>query len=104
VARNSERTAAQWSMNTQFSYSFAFGRTPSSLPPGVTVIAGGGVPVVTTFDQGPRYRMQVFLSVQNLTNRANYAGYIGTQTSPFFGQPTTVFGTRKVDFGVNLGF
>ena len=104
VTRNTERGAAQWSVNTQFNYSFAFGRTPSSSPPGVTVIAGGGVPTIQTFDPGPRYRLQVFLGVQNLTNRSNYAGYIGTLTSPFFGQPTTVLGTRKVDFGINLGF
>jgi hypothetical protein len=25
-------------------------------------------------------------------------------TSPFLGQPTTVSGMRKIDFGINFGF
>jgi hypothetical protein len=75
------------------------------LPPGVTVIAGGGVPTVQNFAQdNARYRLQLFVQVQNLTNRANYAGYSGTLTSPFFGRPTAVNGTRKVDVGMNLTF
>jgi hypothetical protein len=104
VGRNTERAAAQWAINTFVAYGFAFGRTPSTLPPGVTVIAGGGVPSVQTFDQGPRYRLQFFVQAQNLTNHPNYVAYSGTLTSPFFGRPTTVNGTRKVDAGINLSF
>jgi carboxypeptidase family protein len=100
VGRNTERSAAQWTINTFAAYSFAFGRTPSTLPPGVTVIAGN----VQTFDQGPRFRLQFFVQAQNLMNRPNYIGYSGTLTSPFFGRPTTVSGTRKVDAGINVSF
>ena len=71
----------------------------------MTVIAGGGVPTIQNFAQDPtRYRLQMFVQVQNLTNRANYVGYSGTLTSPFFGQPTAVNSTRKVDVGLNLNF
>ena len=60
---------------------------------------------VRTFDQGnARYRLQVFISADNLTNHANYLGYSGVTTSPFFGQPTTVTGMRKIDAGINLSF
>jgi hypothetical protein len=51
-----------------------------------------------------RYRLQFFVQAQNLTNEANYLGYSGTFTSPFFGKPTTVSGMRKIDFGINFGF
>lgn len=40
----------------------------------------------------------------NLTNHANYSGFSGTMTSPFFGRPTTVLGTRKIDIGMNFSF
>jgi hypothetical protein len=103
VGRNTERGAAHWSINTLVGYSFAFGPRPAA-PPGVAVIAAGGVPTVQTFDFGPRYRIQFFIGVQNLTNHPNYQNYIGTLTSPFFGQATSVLGTRKVDFGFNFGF
>jgi hypothetical protein len=69
------------------------------------VFGGGGAAQVRTFDQGnKRYRMQLFVSAQNLTNQRNYAGYSGTLTSPFFGRPTTVSGMRKIDVGVSFQF
>jgi hypothetical protein len=105
VGRNSERAAWQWTINPAVGYSWAFGRRPTVLPPGISVITGGGVPTVQTFAQDTaRYRLQLVLQIQNATNRANYAGYSGTLTSPFFGRPTAVTGTRKVDLGMNLSF
>jgi hypothetical protein len=60
---------------------------------------------VRTFDQGTaRYRLQVYVAAQNLTNQRNYLGYSGTLTSPFFGRPTAVSGMRKIDAGVGLQF
>ena len=50
------------------------------------------------------YRLQFFVQVQNLTNRYNYTGYSGNQTSPFFGRPTSVANPRKIDMGVSLSF
>ena len=104
VGRNTERAAAQWSINTFFAYMIALGTRGPSGPPITTVIAGGGVPTVQTFEQPPRYVVQFFVQAQNLTNHANYTGHSGTMTSPFFGRPTTVTGTRKVDAGVNISF
>lgn len=48
--------------------------------------------------------IQVVTIFQSLTNQANYLGYSGTLTSPFFGRPTPVSGIRKVDAGVSLTF
>ena len=104
VGRNTLRADGQTTLNLAVTYQFAFGRT-APLPPGIGVFGGGGAAQVRTFDQGnARYRLQVFVSAQNLTNQANYLGYSGTQTSPFFGRPTTVSGMRKIDAGINLSF
>jgi hypothetical protein len=80
------RTAPQRTLNGRFTYSI-----PLSGPPPAT---GGAA----------RYRLGVFVSFINLTNRANYGGYSGIQTSPFFRQPTMVLNPRKVDMGVNIAF
>jgi len=106
VGRNTERGAAQWSINPAVAYTVLFGRRVTSLPPGIAVIGNGaGAPTVQTVDQsGARYRLQFIVQAQNITNHPNYGGYSGTLTSPFFGRATNVIGTRKVDFGVQLSF
>jgi hypothetical protein len=103
IGRNTQRAASHWTVNTLIGYGFAFGR-PAGGPPGIAVIAGGTAPVVQSVDMGARYRLQFFVQTQNLTNRANYIGYSGTMTSPFFGAPTSVAGTRKVETGFNFSF
>jgi hypothetical protein len=104
VARNSLRASGQTNIFMMLGYVFAFGKT-AALPPGVGVFGGGGAAQVRTFDQGTaRYRLQLFVQVQNLTNEKNYVGYSGTMTSPFFGRATSVSGMRKVDVGMTLAF
>jgi hypothetical protein len=103
VGRNTERAAAQWTVNMFAGYAIALGR-PVSGPPGVTVIAGGGGASVQNFQQPPRYVIQLYVQAQNLTNHPNYVGYSGMLTSPFYGQPTGVGATRKVDVGINFMF
>jgi hypothetical protein len=104
VGRNSARASGQTVLFMFAAYQFAFGTT-AALPPGIGVFGGGGAAQVRTFDQGnKRYRMQLFVQAQNLTNQRNYAGYSGTMTSPFFGKPTTVSGMRKIDVGLSLQF
>jgi hypothetical protein len=51
-----------------------------------------------------RYRLVFTLSVNNLTNRSNFSGFSGIQTSPFFLTPTSVVNPRKVDLGVSVRF
>ena len=48
--------------------------------------------------------MNFTVQALNLTNHANYTGYIGTRTSTLFGQPTTVNNMRKIEFLVNFQF
>jgi hypothetical protein len=104
VGRNTLRASGQTTINANFGYVFAFGRTAGQ-PPVVGVFGGGASTQVRTFDPGTaRYRLQLFMNVQNLTNERNYVGYSGTLTSPFFGKPTAVAGMRKIDFGIGLNF
>src|SRR5207302_506548 len=51
-----------------------------------------------------RYHLNFTVQALNLTNHANYTGFIGTLTSPFFGKPTTVNNMRKIEFLVNFQF
>ncbi len=103
VGRNSERGADHWSINGMIGYVFAFGKAGGA-PPGIAVIGGGGAPVVQSVDLGPRYRLQFFVQSQNVTNHANYIAYSGTMNSVFFGRPTSVAPTRKVEAGMNFSF
>jgi hypothetical protein len=104
VARNTLRASGQLTVNMMAGYMFSFGhRAP--LPPGIGVFGAGAATQVRTIDQGTaRYRLQLFVQAQNLTNERNYVGYSGTRTSPFFGKPTAVSGMRKIDTGINLSF
>ena len=51
-----------------------------------------------------RYRMVLFVNVNNLTNRSNYRGFSGVMTSPFFRKATAVNNPRRIDFGMNVNF
>jgi hypothetical protein len=42
--------------------------------------------------------------VTNLLNRTHYTGYSGVMTSPFFGQPQSATGVRKIYVSTNFGF
>ena len=105
VGRNTLRASGQATVNLFAGYNIAFGHSSAPLPPGIGVFGSGAAAQVRTVDLGPaRYRVQFFVQVQNLTDEANYLGYSGTLTSPFFGKPTAVSGMRRIDFGVNFGF
>jgi len=77
---------------------------------GTTVVVGGGGSsgaMAQGFGGGAadkRFRVEVYLSGQNLLNHDNYVGYSGVLTSPFFGQPTNVLNPRRVQVGARFGF
>jgi hypothetical protein len=80
------RGTAQSTVSARIAYSLTPGK-----PPG-------------TPNQDIRYRMVLFMNVNNLTNRANYSGFSGTMTSPFFLKPRSVNNPRRIDFGANVNF
>ena len=106
VGRNSARARGQFNANAYAMYAIPFGKRTVSLPPGIMISNAGGAPSVSTFanPDAARYRLMLTCSVMNLTNHRNYAGFSGTMTSPFFGRPTMVMGTRKVDLGIGFSF
>jgi hypothetical protein len=105
VERNTERAAAQWAVNLNASYAIPFGRRTVPPPPGFLIsVVGNQAPTVQQVAIDWKYRMQFFVNIQNVTNRANYIGYSGVFTSPFFGRPTSVANPRKVDIGLNFQF
>jgi Carboxypeptidase regulatory-like domain/TonB dependent receptor-like, beta-barrel len=107
IGRNSARGSAQWTMNGFFSYGWSFGKGGTPMPGGVSIRSDGGA--ITAMQMSPsgttgRVRLTLNANVQNITNRSNLGGYIGTITSQAFGHPTVVLGTRKIDFGLSLSF
>ena len=80
------RGSDQSTISTRFAYTVTPG-SPAGTPQGSV-----------------RYRMVMFMNVSNLTNRANYSGFSGVRTSPFFMQARSVNNPRRVDFGVNVTF
>jgi hypothetical protein len=125
VGRNSARGAAQWSTNIRLNKSFPLGGTrsgppnlpmppPPPPPPGGGAMnqrvgggpgAGGDGPQMVVMEaSNSRYRLDVFLNVQNAFNNVNYNAFIGNQLSQFFGQPTSAAAPRRVEVGFSLGF
>jgi len=107
VGRNSARGGAAFNLNGNFNYAFMFGKRKVQLPPGIMIMGGpgGGFNVTQMqIDPLPRFRLNLFVNAQNLTNHRNYSGFSGTMTSPFFGRATNVQGMRKIDVGMGFSF
>jgi hypothetical protein len=105
IGRNTERASGSFTVNMNVGYNWTFGPPAGGPPPiGVFIGGAGAAPEVRTFDAPARYRVGFFVNAQNVTNRANYTGYSGTMTSPFFKQATAVTQPRRVDVGLNFGF
>jgi hypothetical protein len=105
VGRNTLRASNQFNLNMNIGYNWQFG-PPVGGPPNIGVFVGGGgaAPEVRTFDQPARFRVGVFVQANNLTNHANYSGYSGVMTSPFFGQATSASAPRRLELGARFGF
>jgi hypothetical protein len=101
IARNSARTSSQATVSGTLSYTLALGAAAG--PRAAAQERQGGGDRAGGAATG-RYRLVFLLSVNNLTNRPNFSGFSGIQTSPFFLTPTSVQNPRKVDLGVSLRF
>ena len=106
VGRNALRSGWQYNSSAYLTYTIGVGKRTVPLPPGITLTSSGGSLSLSTFNQAdaPRYRVSFILSIDNLTDHANYIGYTGVATSPFFGQPTSVDGVRTMNFSVGISF
>ena len=106
VGRNTVRTAMSWNSSGSFSYTIGFGKRTVPTGPGIMITSSGGAVTTTTMasQAAARYRLMIGLYIQNLTNHANYVGYSGLMTSPFFLQPTGVSGVRRMNLQVGFSF
>ncbi|MBO0858683.1 MAG: TonB-dependent receptor [Chloracidobacterium sp.] len=53
-------------------------------------------------DEGPSVKVGV--TAFNALNRVNYMGFVGNQSSPFFGQPVAALPARRVQFNFSFSF
>ncbi len=123
VARNSGRGAMQWTANLRLNRSIGLGGTrsgppnmpmPPPPPPGGGAMAqrvGGGGPggdggpqMVVMEGTNQRYRLDLYLNIQNLFNRTNYNAFVGNQQSEFFGTATSAGPARRVEIGASVTF
>jgi hypothetical protein len=76
------------------------------MPGGINFRSEGGALTATqgAASSAGRFRLSFNCQIQNITNHGNLGGYVGTLTSRFFGAPTVINGTRKIDFGVGISF
>ena len=87
-----------WNTSANLSYTIPFGKRPAAAPPsgggggGITIIGAGDMMIMRAAAPGgsgaARYRINLNVGVQNLTNRVNHTGWNGNMASPFFGQST----------------
>ena len=123
VTRNSGRGAAQWTSNMRINKSIGLGAVrqgppnmplPPPPPPGGAMnqrVGGGpggpggdGPQMVVMEGANTRYRLDLFLNVQNLFNRTNYNAFVGNMLSPFFGTATSAGPARRVEIGASVSF
>ena len=93
VARNSETTPAQFDMGLRIAFAIH--------PKGRSV--SGETPTLASAP-GSRRRLELFASVQNVTNYPNYAVIGSVVGTPLFGKPLAAGTPRSLDVGVRVGF
>ena len=98
--RNSVRLPWRSTLSANLSYTIPLGDAPVEG-------SGGGGGGGRGGRGGPRGRQKGItfnVSINNLTNRANYSGFSGVMTSEYFLQPTNVSNPRQVDVSLRFNF
>ena len=111
VPRNSARGAAQLDVGGRLSWGFGFGTPRQAGGPGGTQVmvamGGGGGGLAPGFGGAAadkRFRIEFYVSGQNVLNRTNYTAYSFVMTSPFFGRPLAASQPRKFQVGARFAF
>ncbi|OFW46753.1 MAG: hypothetical protein A3J29_16040 [Acidobacteria bacterium RIFCSPLOWO2_12_FULL_67_14b] len=125
VERNSARGASQWSANLRLNKSIGLGGLragppmmpgmppPPPPPPSGGVSAqrgpgggGGDGPQMVVMEGGgnQKYRLDLYVNIQNVFNKVNYNAFVGNQLSSFFGTATSAGAPRRIEIGASLGF
>jgi hypothetical protein len=115
TSRNSVRGSDSFELGGRLSWGIGFGppRSAGGGGGGQTVVVamgsggGGGGAMAAGFAGGAadkRFRVDFYVSAQNILNRTNYTAYSGVLTSPLFGQPTSAGTPRRVQLGARFSF
>ena len=124
VSRNSARAASQFTADLRLTKSINLGGLLSGGPEGVPMgtappppPAGGaalqrgqgggggdGPQMVIMEGSNSRYRLDLYVSVQNLFNRTNFNTFVGNIQSPYFGTATSAAPARRVEVGATVSF
>ena len=105
--RNSARTPPHWEVGARVSFVVQFGRsdmTGPRLPSAGADAESARAGSVSAGTSGARYRVEIFASARNVTNRPSYAALGSVMGSPFFGRPTVALDPRRIDIGARVGF
>jgi hypothetical protein len=108
--RNSARGGWLLDLGGRLSYAWGFGKPRQTGGPGgtmVTIRSGDGGGLAPGFGGGAedrRYRVEAYISGQNLLNRVNYTAYSFVMTSPFYGRPVAASQPRRLQIGARIGF
>ena len=65
---------------------------------------GDGPQMVIMEGSNSRYRLDLYVSAQNLFNRTNFNTFIGNVQSPYFGTATSAAPARRVEIGATVSF
>lgn len=98
--RNTERVPWRSSLSANVSYTIPIGS--SRTPEGGAGRGGRGGPPGR--GGGRQKGITISVSAQNLMNRANYSGFSGVMTSPYFMQATSVQNPRQFDLSLRFNF
>ncbi|HEX4951057.1 MAG TPA: carboxypeptidase regulatory-like domain-containing protein [Blastocatellia bacterium] len=115
VIRNSARGAGQFNLGTRLSWAFGFGkvkeqaggqtmqvriiRSGNDSDGGLGMMPGAGMSL-----NDKRYKTEFYVQAANLLNNVNRIGFVGVQTSPFFGQAIAAMPGRRLETGMRFSF
>jgi hypothetical protein len=115
LTRNSARGAGQFNLGTRLSWAIGWGK-PKEQAGGqgvqVRIVRAGGdgdgglggMPGAGMNLSNKRYRTEFYVQAANLLNNVNRVGFIGVQTSPFFGQAIAAMPGRRLETGMRFSF
>ncbi len=115
LQRNAARGAGQFNLGTRLSWAFGFGKVKEQAggpQMQVRVIRAGGdndsglgaMPGAGLNLSNKRYKTEFYVQAANLLNNVNRLGFIGVQTSPFFGQAIAAMPGRRIETGMRFSF
>ena len=128
VSRNSARGALQFTTDLRLTRSINLGGLLGGGPEGVPMGTapppprdggaamqrgpgggpgggGGDGPQMVVMDgSNSRYRLDLYVSAQNLFNRTNFNNFVGNLASPYYGTATSALPARRLEIGATVSF